>query len=300
VAPGAHCTSPHACPFLAHCTRGVALPEWPLASLPALDARRREALEAMGIADVRAIPDGFRLNALQRTARDAMLRGHDVVHGDLAGALGTLRDPVHHLDFETAGPALPCWPGTRAYDAVPFQYSVHTRHADGTLAHAQYLHPDASDPREPLATALLDALGGAGSIVVYSGFERRVIAALAAALPHRAPALRALLPRLWDLHPVVRGTYYHPGFHGSFSMKSVLPALCPELSYRDLDIADGNAAAASWLRAVASDDPDERQRLFAALRAYCARDTLGLVRVLEALAARARTGPPAGAAARGE
>jgi hypothetical protein len=286
IAPGAQCAAPYPCPYFAHCTRDQVLPEWPLDSLPALRAAWREQLEAMGIADVREIPDDFELGGLPQVAREAVRTGRDRIHGDLAAAFARVRPPVHHLDFETVGPAIPRYPGTRAYDTVAFQFSIHTRHADGTLAHAEYLHPDGSDPREALARALLAALGARGSIVVYSGFEQRVLGALAGALPHLAVPLRALIARLWDLHAVVRAGYYHPQFRGSFSIKSVLPALAPELSYADLAIGDGNLAAASYLQALGSGDDAQRARTFAALREYCARDTLGLVRIREVLQAR--------------
>jgi len=289
IAPGAQCRTPYPCPFHAHCTRDAAHPEWPLESLPALPARRREELRIMGIEDVREIPQDFDLGALQQVARQAICTGTDVIHGDLAGALASVRHPVHHLDFETVGPAIPGYSGTRAYDTVAFQFSVHTWHADGQLTHREYLHTDAGDPREPLARALLDALGEQGAIVVYTGFEQRVIGALADALPPLAAPLRALLPRLWDLHAVLRRSYYHPRFLGSFSIKSVLPALVPGLGYDALAISDGNLAAASYLQALRSADAGLRERIFRALREYCGRDTLGLLRIREALAARVRT-----------
>jgi len=130
-----------------------------------------------------------------------------------------------------------------------------------------------------------DSLGR--STVVYSAYERTVITALAGRLPHLAPRLEALLPRLRDLLKVVRDGYYHPQFGGSFSIKSVLPVLSPELSYDDLEIGDGSLAAIRYLQALDTPDATERERIFAALRDYCARDTLALVQVRRALEARA-------------
>ena len=37
--------------------------------------------------------------------------------------------------------------------------------------------------------------------------------------------------RVWDLLAFLRRNVYHPDFHGSFSLKSVLPAFLPELTY---------------------------------------------------------------------
>ena len=287
IAPGKQCSTPYPCPFLEHCTRDVEQVEWPLSSLPSLHAKRRESIEALGVHDVREIPEQVELSALQKIAREAVITGKDAVHGNLAAALATVEAPVHHLDFETLGPAIPRYSNTRAFDAVPFQFSIHSELPDGTILHTEYLHPDGSDPREPLAQALLDALGDDGSIVVYSDFEQRAIKALANCLPQLAAPLRALVPRLWDLHRVVRDNYYHPQFRGSFSIKSVLPALLPELSYTDLTIADGRLAAIRYEQALDSDDPQMREEIFVALREYCGRDTLALLRIREVLAQRA-------------
>ena len=91
--------------------------------------------------------------------------------------------------------------------------------------------------------------------------------------------------RLFDLHPVVRNTYYHPEFRGSFSIKSVLPVLAPGMGYDDLEIPDGQAASVNYMQALRNSDRRERQRTFRNLRAYCERDTLAMVRLREALEA---------------
>jgi hypothetical protein len=147
------------------------------------------------------------------------------------------------------------------------------------------LLPEFDSQVEQLQT-MLDALGDVGSIVVYSDFEKRTIKAPAKDLPRLAEPLRALLPRLWDLHRVVRDNYYHPQFCGSFSIKSVLPALLPELSCSDLTIADGRLAAIRYEQELDSDDVCEREEIFAALREYCGRDTYALLRIREVLAQR--------------
>ena len=84
--------------------------------------------------------------------------------------------------------------------------------------------------------------------------------------------------------PVIRSCYYHPRFRGSFSIKSVLPVLVPEMGYDDLEIADGQTAAVRYARALAIIDRQERQHTFTDLRAYCAHDTLAMVRLREVLA----------------
>ena len=143
--------------------------------------------------------------------------------------------------------------------------------------HADYLHEGEGDPRPALADRLIAAAGRDGSICTYSGYERKVLRDLATALPDRAPALRAIQRRLFDLHPVVRDGYYHPDFRGSFSIKNVLPVVVPGMGYGDLEVADGQIAAVRYARALQNADCEERRRTFDDLRAYCARDTLAMV-----------------------
>ena len=96
----------------------------------------------------------------------------------------------------------------------------------------------------------------------------------------------ALLERLWDLLKVVQGNYYHPDFHGSFSIKSVLPVLVPEMGYDDLAIADGREASAAYQNSLAGIDDEERRRIHDALRQYCRQDTLAMLELRRALEAR--------------
>ncbi len=293
IAPGSHCFDPYPCPYHAHCTRHIAPPDHGIDELPGLRKQDRDWLEAEGIREIRDVPDDFALTPLQRIARRAVIEGRRVRHGDIAKALARRTQPIRYLDFETFSPAVPRFAGTRPYDAIPFQFSVHTERGGAPPDHADYLHQTGDDPRPALAERLIEALGRRGSICTWSGYERRVLRDLAAALPDRAGALRAIAERLFDLLPAVRDTVYHPGFRGSFSIKTVLPALAPGVSYADLPIADGQTAALRYVRALATDDPKERRRIFADLSAYCARDSLALAELCRSQAAPDRNDPVA-------
>ena len=99
-----------------------------------------------------------------------------------------------------------------------------------------------------------------------------------------------LCGRVVDLLQVIRGNYYHPGFHGSFSLKSMVPALVPDLEYDDLDIPEGLAATAAYAGLVADKIADsDGQAIREALLAYCARDTEVMVRVFERLVTESHT-----------
>jgi len=284
IEAGRHCTRPYTCPFHGHCHEN--LPGHSVSQLPRAREELLEALAAAGIADIRQIPPGFPgLNPLQQRVRDCVADNRCYLDPRLRSELSGLRYPVHFLDFETFNPALPLYAGTRPFQVIPFQWSCHIMERDGVLRHEEFLHDGGGDPREAFARSLLGALGTAGSIVVYSAFEATRIRELAGALPALADRLLALLDdRIFDLLKSVRTHCYHPEFHGSFSLKSVLPALVPGLDYSDLEITEGEQASLAYAEMTHPDTPPERRNfLREALLAYCKRDTEAEVRLFNKL-----------------
>jgi hypothetical protein len=170
---------------------------------------------------------------------------------------------------------------------VPVQFSCHVQEADGRVTHHEWLAEGPEDPRPTLAERLIRACEGAQTVVAYNaGFERRRLEQMAEALPALAAPLRSIVARLVDLLPVVRNHVYHPDFGGSFSLKRVLPALVPEISYAWLSIADGETASLELERLLFSGsglEPEARRRLRGDLLKYCYQDTWGLVTILERL-----------------
>ena len=130
-------------------------------------------------------------------------------------------------------------------------------------------------------------IGDQGVLIAYNaGFERRVIRELAAMYPDLADTLLDMNERFFDLLPVTRAAYYHPSQMGSWSIKAVLPALVPELSYANLEgVHDGNDAQLVWIKAARADST-ERKRIEDQLLAYCKLDTLAMVKIMDSLMER--------------
>jgi hypothetical protein len=85
----------------------------------------------------------------------------------------------------------------------------------------------------------------------------------------------------------VREHTYHPSYAGSYSIKSVLPALVQEMTYDGMEVSNEQSAGLAWESLVrGSLDNSERDRLMRALLAYCSQDALALVRLLEKLRSR--------------
>ena len=277
VEPGHHCHAPYGCPFWAHCTAAKSS-RW-IYYLPENKGVVRR-LQRRGIATMDDVPSWVSLTPLQRRVRDH----REWLSPQLGDVLQSIRYPVHHVDFETFMPAVPLYVGTRPYQAIPIQWSNHTETADGAWRHTSYLCVDQKDAREEIAVRVLESVGGEGSICVYSDAERSILRHLAEAVPSLRKDLLRLVDRLWDLLVVVQTHYYHPDFRGSYSMKSVLPALVPSLDYGDLEIRDGATASAMYHQMVfVETDWVERQRLAEALHAYCARDSLGMMELRRVL-----------------
>jgi predicted RecB family nuclease len=283
VEPGPHCHSPFGCEFWGHCTREKPA-DW-IHHLPRLRARRLAELRSAGHERIALLPDDAPLTALQRRVRDTVRAGRPFVSRALAAALRPLEPPAWYLDFETLAPAVPLYPGTRPYEPVPFQWSLRRLRPGGRPTERGFLARGVGDPRPRLAEALVSTLrGDEAPIAVYSSYEQVQIAGLMESVPALSDELYAISKRLVDLLDVVRQHVYHPAFGGSFSIKSVAPALVPALGYGDLEVADGAAASAHFLRIARGDlARDEEARVRQALRAYCARDTLALVEVHRAL-----------------
>jgi predicted RecB family nuclease len=294
IAPGRHCTDPVTCEFFDHCN--PPRPNDHIGFLPRIHASAVEELEEIGVESIRDIPDDFDLTEIQRRATDCVQTGEPWFSPELAAELAKLEYPLYFMDFETINPAIPRFPGMRPYAHLPFQFSVHVQQRPGVEPeHYEFLATDASDSRREFITSLCAVLGESGSIVVYSGFESQRLAELAVWLPDFAERIKNIQSRLFDLLPLVRNYVYHPAFAGSYSLKAVLPALIPEMTYEGMSVADGRGAGLAWEALVhGASDEAERERIEKALRAYCSQDTLALAKLLGRLrSASTGVSPPA-------
>lgn len=287
---GPHCADPFDCGFQEYCRSSLPPVEFPVDWLPRKGAKLKAHIEAHDVTDLRQVPDDL-LNEQQRRVKIHTLTGS--VHFDAAGAAADLKHhslPAWFMDFETAQLAVPIWKGTRPYQQIPFQFSVHRLSRTGALTHDSFLDLSGDDPSRPLAERLIGVCGERGPIFVYNaGFERARLGELADRFPRLKRDLLAIGARLVDLLPVARERYYHPDQQGSWSIKSLLPAVVPELRYDALEgIQDGGMAMAAYLEAIAPATTAERRgTIKAQLEEYCRLDTYALVRLWQVFSGRA-------------
>ena len=193
VAVGVHCGAPHGCEFYAHCA-----PPTGQVSRARLGRPQREAVRA-ACTRVTAIcatcrKRSSRTTLQRRIWRAVAARGKPYVGAELRGLVDSLPFPRYYLDFETVGPAVPIFAGTRPFEALPFQWSCHIETRRGAVEHAEFLDLGPEPPMRRLAESLLATLGTTGPILVYTPYERRVIDELAARYADLAARARGARP----------------------------------------------------------------------------------------------------------
>ena len=205
IETGDHCNSPFTCGFCDYCNRDKTFPDYPLGSLPRLHPNRRAAIKETGVEDLRDAPDEL-LNAIQQRVKECSVTGEPYFNAESAAAeLAAFGDPGYFLDFETIAFAVPRWEGTRPYQQLPFQFSLHILHSDGCMEHQGFLDLSGADPSQACAVELIRLCGNKGPVFAYNaGFESRVIRELAERFPELASRLSAIAARLVDLLPIAR------------------------------------------------------------------------------------------------
>jgi hypothetical protein len=280
---GSYCSNPYDCDFHGYCWKHI--PEVSVFSLREKGVDKFE-LYRQGIIRLEDIPLD-RLNGKQRQQAEAFLEKKDYINSKATKKfLDSLWYPICFLDFETFNVPIPPFDGLRPYEQVPFQYSLYCLDHEGAEPkHYEYLALPGVDFREELLKKLLAEIPENACVVAYSqSFETQRLQSLARWFPAYRERIDTVIGNTQDLMlPFQRRDVYFWQMQGSYSMKSVLPILVPELSYDSMEISDGMMAAYAYSRIGASQNPEEVERIRKALLEYCGLDTLGMVKIVEKL-----------------
>ena len=292
TALGPQCKKPYDCPFIDYCLRqrGISYPS--VFNLYRAQWRKKLDYLNKNIITFEDVRDNVKLTSeTQKMQVECTLKNE--THINPAGIrefISTLTYPLYFLDFETVQPAVPEYVGTKPYQQIPFQYSLHIKDSEnGALRHEEFLGNPDEDPRRALAEQLCEQIPDDVCVVAYNKqFECGRIKELAEMYPDLAPHLLAIEQNIVDLmDPFMHCCYYVPEMKDSFSIKSVLPALFPgneELNYHNLNESVQNGAMAmNAFPAMKSMNESQRTVMRKALLDYCCLDTLAMVRVLEEL-----------------
>ena len=183
---------------------------------------------------------------------------------------------------------VPIYNNSKPFQQIPFQYSLHIKKSkDSVVEHFEFL-ADATkyvDPRIGFIENLIQIIGKTGDIVTYHApFEKGRLKDMKILLPQYSPEIDNMISRVIDLMRPFQSRHYHaPEMKGFYTLKKVLPALVPGLSYEGMDIADGGTASSSFLRIFDELDPVIIHKTRSDLLNYCELDTLAMVEILKVL-----------------
>jgi CRISPR/Cas system-associated exonuclease Cas4 (RecB family) len=270
-----------------HCdTFSVFNPDLPtpsIYSLPRLSAKQRAKLVSKGLFDLHDVPDDYPFSEQQKlVVRSAKAGAPQIDLGSIRDFVSGFRYPLYFLDFESYASAIPILDRLSPHQHFPFQYSVHVFGADGAVEHREFLE---RKPRLPdrLIEQMEADIGNEGSVVSWhASFEKTQNREMGKWFPERATFLKDVNDRMVDLEDVFKTAYVDFRFDGSTSIKKVLPIICPDLTYDDLEIKDGTLAMEAWEQMVKA-EPAEAGGIAQSLLSYCERDTLAMVEIFRFL-----------------
>jgi hypothetical protein len=316
IAIGPHCNKPHRCEFFRFCSSAAGLPPYSVLDLVNSRSQKWDLL-ARGLRHIRDIPHEAlgklgTLDRLQVMVEKEQKPYHN--HAELRRFLSTVEYPIHFLDFESFSAAIPLYEHTAPYQAICFQWSLHSlalspaSSSPVTVTTARDVHPERDssrlslrhqefladgsqhrDPRLPFLLSLLAALSSSsGTILVYNlAFEATRLRELGEFYPEAHEEVQRLLARMVDLAlPFRRRDFLTPEMKGRYSLKAVLPALVPSMAerYGELEISNGYLANIAYRKLMSETPPlSESERLATRenLLRYCELDTLAMVKILE-------------------
>ena len=291
---GEHCRNPYECAYWNYCTRELPCPN----VFDLYGIHFKKALEYYHRGNV-SFPDlltGPKLNDRQLRQIQHVLSDHEdeIDKNGIQDFLNTLSYPLCFFDFESMQQAIPQYPGCRPYAQIPFQYSLHYIEAPGgELKHREFLAQSGTDPRRAIAESICRDIPPNACVTVYNrSFESARLKELAELFPDLASHLLIIRSNIKDLLvPFQSGHYYNRAMGGSFSIKSVLPALFPddpELDYHNLEGIHNGVEAMSIFPKIKDMAPEEAAKARQNLLNYCKLDTYALVKIWEKLTEASR------------
>jgi len=287
---GRHCKNPYWCAAMEYCWKvQKKIPDYSVFDIFAM-TKNSKAMQLYheGILKVEDIPDDFKLTDNQALTVNAWkTQKESIDKNEIQVFLDSIKYPIYHFDFETFQEAIPTIAGTKPYEQLPFQYSLHIEHKDGTLVHKEFLAKHIGDPREELLKQLITDIPKDATLMAFNAsFEKMVLKNLIKAFPKYQTHIDGLIENIIDLAtPFKNKSYYLPQMKGKYSIKIVLPLLVPEMkkAYKDLTLVSNGADAMNTFPKLKDMPSEERELYRKALLDYCELDTLAMVKILAKL-----------------
>ena len=287
---GMHCSNPYPCDFWEYCTKD--LPENNVFDIMHMHDSTKFKKYYDGkilFEDLRG--KGFgKLTDRQQQQINCQLDGSEIIKKkEIKEFLDELEYPLSFLDYETIWPPIPVLEGTKPYQQVPFQYSLHIRQdKDSPLDHKQFLAEGIGENMiREFAENLMKSLPKKGSIIVYNKkfeCERNKEIGLMLDLEDEMEEINCRIKDIME--PFENRYYYTKEMKGSHSLKYVLPALYPDdpdLNYDNLQLIHHGGEAPYAFETLNEKTLGEQKRIKKALYDYCRLDTLALFKIYKKL-----------------
>lgn len=282
---GEHCYDPYTCGFYEYCRKHI--PQDSVFDLSGVHLSKKYDLYRSGIIKLNDIPDDIKLPQAAKLQLSVYKNQKDQIDKKAIKEFITeLNYPLYFLDFETFQPAVPLFDKSKPYMQIPFQYSLHyKKNKKSKTEHFEFLAEAGSDPRIKFIENLLKDTDTEGDILTYNKtFEVSRLKEIAELFPKYKKKIEERISRIKDLMlPFQKKYYYTSDMQGSYSIKYVLPALIPELSYENLEINEGGLASIAFENLFYETDLMQIAETRNQLLEYCKLDTLAMVKILEKL-----------------
>ena len=289
---GIHCQNPYECGYWKYCTEGM-IPEKSVFDIYRLPFEKKIELFDAGIITYEDLSRYGKLdNPIRKRQVEYALqeKGVYLEKEKIQDFLKKLSYPLYFLDFETVQLVIPKFANSHPYDQIPFQFSLHYIEKEGgELRHTGYLDMTGSDPRRRIAELLVASIPENACVLAYfKAFECGRISELAELYPDLSEHLLNIRNHIVDLiEPFQKGYYYNAAMGGSFSIKSVLPAVYPDdpsLNYHNLEnVHNGGEAAETYRKVTNGAAGAECEKLYQDLWEYCKLDTFAMVKLWQEL-----------------
>ncbi|MGM9971566.1 MAG: DUF2779 domain-containing protein [Anaeroplasmataceae bacterium] len=288
IALSKKCEDYSGCPFKNYCYKAKGLPE-NNSVLELYNYRNKYELISKGILDFeQLVINNIPLNEIQKRQVEFALYKNDedyyINKVMVEKFINKLKYPLYFFDFESYQAVIPNLNGTRPYQQITFQYSLHILYEDGKIEHKEFIGNGKTDPRLELTKQMIFDLGTDGTIIAYNdSFEKTRIKELKNSFKQYEEELNLIVERFVDLEDIFqKGYFYNKAMKGSFSIKSVLPSLFPNdetLNYKSLEqVHKGDEASQTYLELPNMNEEDYNKTI-KNLLAYCKLDTYAMVKI---------------------
>lgn len=287
---GMHCFNPYKCEFWEYCTRNLPKPNVFDIGGGMHTSKKFEKYYEGKISFRDLQNENLNQKFLEQIDFELNNLKPKIEKEAIKGLMDSLKYPLYFIDYETYQLAIPEVEGTKPYQQLPFQYSLHIIKEKGaSIQHKEFLAEiDDQNYIRHFAESMIKNMPENGSVIIYNkAFEPVRNNEIARMYPDLKDELERINSNIIDfMEPFKQRKYYTKEMHGSASIKAVLPALYPndpELDYHNLPVVHNGGEASEAFLSLRNMSKEEQKEIRHGLLVYCELDTYAMVKIWEKL-----------------